>query len=100
MNTILTTQQLAMKFDQAAISGKKLHSNIELLQMFSQIVSSVAGQAIQKFKTYVRKTEESDQVQATHMARHVKGLYNMHSKHTILVSEKDTKIDGEHIHMG
>lgn len=95
-----SSESLAVKFDQAAISGKKLHSNIELLHSVSRIMSQVASQAVQKFKSYVRKTEESDQVQAAHMARQVSGLYNMQSKHTILVSEKDTKIDGEHIHMG
>ena len=95
-----SSESLAVKFDQAAISGKQLHSNIEILHSVSRIMSQVASQAVQKFKSYVRKTEESDQVQAAHMARQVSGLYNMQSKHTILVSEKDTKIDGEHIHMG
>ena len=94
------SESLTLKFDQGAVAGKKLHSNVELLHSVSRIISQVANQAVQKFKTYVRKTEESDQVQASHMARQVKGLYNMQSKHTILVSEKDTKIDGEHIHMG
>lgn len=60
----------------------------------------MAKQAIQKFNSYVRKSDISDQVQAAQMSRKVDGLYTMNSKHTILVSQKDTKIDGEHIHMG
>jgi Protein of unknown function (DUF3540) len=88
------------EFDQAIIKGNKLHSHIRQLHSISDMVSTIAKQAIQKFNSYVRKSDTSDQVQAAQMSRKVDGLYTMNSKHTIMVSQKDTKIDGEHIHMG
>ena len=88
------------EFNQALISGNKLHSNIKHVHSISDMISTMAKQAVQKFNSYVRKTDTSDQVHAAQMGRKVDGLYTMNSKHTILVSQKDTKIDGEHIHMG
>ena len=89
-----------MEFDQAVVKGNKLHSHVRHLHSISDMVTTMAKQAIQKFSSYVRKSDVSDQVQAAQMSRKVEGLYSMNSKHTILVSQKDTKIDGEHIHMG
>lgn len=99
-SALMKTRNLVSEFDQAVVKGSKLHSHIRHLHVVSDMISTMAKQAIQKFSSYVRKTDGSDQVQATQMSRKVDGLYNMNSKHTILVSQKDTKIDGEHIHMG
>lgn len=88
------------EFDQAVIKGNTLHSHVRQLHTISDMISTIAKQAIQKFSSYVRKSDTSDQVQAAQMSRKVDGLYTMNSKHTIMVSQKDTKIDGEHIHMG
>jgi hypothetical protein len=94
------TGEATIDFQQGLIKGEKLHSHIRHIHSISDLISTMAKQAIQKFNTYVRKTDTSDQVQAAQMGRKVDGLYTMNSKHTIMVSQKDTKIDGEHIHMG
>ena len=60
----------------------------------------MARQVIEKFKSYVRGTEDYDQVNAGQMMRKAKGLYSMDSEQTIMVSRKHTKIDGERIFMG
>lgn len=97
---ITKSSEQVMEFDQAIVKGNKLHSHVRQLHSISDMVTTMAKQALQKFSSYVRKSDISDQVHAGQMSRKVDGLYNMNSKHTILVSEKDTKIDGEHIHMG
>lgn len=94
------TTESTVQFQQGLIKGDSLHSHIRHIHNISDLISTLAKQAIQKFNTYVRKTDTSDQVQAAQMGRKVDGLYTMNSKHTIMVSQKDTKIDGEHIHMG
>jgi hypothetical protein len=94
------THEATIEFQQGLIKGEKLHSHIRHIHSISDLISTMAKQAIQKFSSYVRKTDTSDQVQAAQMGRKVDGLYTMNSKHTIMVSQKDTKIDGEHIHMG
>jgi len=63
-------------------------------------MSTMAKQVIDRFKSYIRHSENSDQVKAGQMTREVSGLYSMDSKYTIMVSKRDTKIDGERIHMG
>ncbi len=94
------TTESTVQFQQGIIKGDTLHSHIRHIHSMSDLISTLAKQAVQKFNTYVRKTDTSDQVQAAQMGRKVDGLYTMNSKHTIMVSQKDTKIDGEHIHMG
>lgn len=94
------TGEVTIDFQQGLIKGEKLHSHIRHIHSISDMISTMAKQAIQKFNTYVRKTDNSDQVQAAQMGRKVDGLYTMNSKHTIMISQKETKIDGEHIHMG
>jgi len=98
--SVMKTDKAVMDFNNAIIKGGKLHSQIRHIHTISDLVSTMAKQAIQKFNSYIRKTDQADQVHAGQMGRKVDGLYSMNSKHTILVSQKDTKIDGEHIHMG
>lgn len=100
VKSLQKTNEATLEFQQGLIKGEKLHSHIRHIHNVSDLISTMAKQAIQKFNSYVRKTEFSDQVQAAQMGRKVDGLYTMNSKHTIMVSQKDTKIDGEHIHMG
>ncbi|MFT4906923.1 MAG: hypothetical protein ACI978_000998 [Oleispira sp.] len=100
VKSLQKTNEATFDFQQGLIRGDKLHSHIRHVHTISDMISTMAKQAIQKFNTYVRKTDTSDQVQAAQMGRKVDGLYTMNSKHTIMVSQKDTKIDGEHIHMG
>lgn len=98
--SIIKTNQAVMNFESAVVKGEKLHGYFQSVFLVADMMSSMAKQAIQKFTSYIRKTEQADQVQAGQMGRKVHGLYSLDSKHTILVSKKETKIDGEHIHMG
>ena len=100
VKSLQKTNEVTLDFQQGLIKGEKLHSHIRHIHSISDLISTMAKQAIQKFNTYVRKSDTSDQVHAAQMGRKVDGLYNLSSKHTIMVSQKDTKIDGEHIHMG
>jgi len=89
-----------INYDQITASGTNLQSSYSSIRVFSDLITTISKQVLQKFKNYIRHTEQSDQTKAGNMTRQVKGLYSMDSQHTILVSKKDTKIDGEHIHMG
>lgn len=89
-----------VNYDRLTASGSDLQSSYSSMRIFSNFIHTMSRQMLQKFKNYIRHTEESDQTKAGNMTRQVKGLYSMDSEHTILVSKKDTKIDGERIHMG
>jgi hypothetical protein len=96
----LHTESAAINFKDSVVKGGKLHSHIQVMNMVGDLLNTMVRQGIQKFASYVRKTEQVDQIQAGQMARKVDGLYTMNSKNTVMMSQKDTKIDGEHIHMG
>lgn len=99
-NCLVKSENAVMKLQNMMVEGKKLHTYISAVHTVSDIISTSARQALQKFTSYMRKSEQVDQVHAGQMGRKVDGLYNLDSKHTIMVSKKETKIDGEHIHMG
>jgi hypothetical protein len=80
--------------------GKSLHASFARISVLSEMISSMAKQVIQRFKSYIRHSEQFDQVKSGQMTREVSGMYSMDSKYTVMVSKKDTKIDGERIHMG
>ena len=89
-----------VKYDQLTASGSEVKASFKSIQVFSDLITTLSKQMLQKFKTYIRQSEQNDQVKAANMTRQVKGLYTMDSEHTVMVSKKDTKIDGERIHLG
>ncbi len=80
--------------------GERLNASIDNIAVLSKLISTMARQAIGKFVTYIRRSEQFDQVKSAQMTRSVDGLYAMNSKQTVMQSEKDTRIDGERIHIG
>jgi hypothetical protein len=80
--------------------GEGLTAQFKTVHFMADMVNTLAKIVMQKFNHYVRRTSENDLVSAAQMDRKVDGLYSMNSKITMMVSEKDTKIDGERIHMG
>lgn len=94
------SREAVVDFDKITANGTSLQANFKTVRLISQMVNTMAKQMIEKVKSYIRHTEDYDQVNAGQMTRKVGGLYSMDSRHTVMVSKKDTKIDGERIHMG
>jgi hypothetical protein len=65
-------------------------------RLFNTMVEHVIARA----RSYTRRTEDCDQISAGQMTRKAEGLYSQQAKYSVMVSTKDTKIDGEHIFMG
>jgi len=94
------SREAVVDFDQLTARGENLQANFKSVLLISRMISTMAGQVIEKAKSYIRHTEDYDQVKAGQMTRKVDGLYSMDSKRTVMVSRKETKIDGERIFMG
>ena len=86
-------------FDEVAAKGVNLKASFKRVLLVSSLISTMAGQIIEKASTYIRHSEHYDQVKAGQMTRKIDGLYSMDSKQTVMVSKKETKIDGERIFM-
>lgn len=89
-----------ISFDETTATGEKFQAGFKTVKFISNLIHTMAHQVIQSFQGYVRNTEDNDQVKAGQMIRQSGGMYTMDSQYTIMVSKKDTKIDGERIHMG
>jgi len=94
------SREALVDFDQLTARGTNLAANFTSIFVISRMINTLVRQVIEKVKSYIRHTEDYDQVKAGQMTRNVDGLYSMDSKNTVMVSRKDTKIDGEHIFMG
>jgi len=98
--TVCKSRQASFSYQQLQASGQSLQASYHQIKLFSQSITTMARNMISRFQQYIRHSEEADQVSAAQMTREVGGLYSMDSKYTIMVSKKDTKIDGKRIHMG
>lgn len=94
------SREATVDYQTITAKGSLLQASFDHVKLYSQSITTMARQAIDRFKRYIRHSDESDQVKAGQMTRDVSGMYSMDSKYTIMVSKKDTKIDGQRIHMG
>ena len=94
------SREAIVDYDEVIAKGELLQASFSKINVYSQLVTTMAKQVIDRFKSYIRHSEESDHVKSGQMTREVSGLYTMDTKYTVMVSKKDTKIDGERIHMG
>ncbi len=94
------SQDATIDVDNVTANGTNFVSNFKTMSVIVHTMNTLARRVIRKAKSYIRHTEDYDQVNAGQMTRDVRGLFSMGTRHTVMVSKKDTKIDGERIHMG
>ncbi len=93
-------REAVCSFEDVTATAANFHGSFRTFRLIGQLINTMARHVIEKAKNYIRFTEDDDQVRAGQMTRKTDGLYSMDSRHTVMVSKKDTKIDGERIHMG
>lgn len=94
------SREALLSFDETTATGHKFQASFKTVKFISRMIHTMAKQMLGSFQGYIRNTEDNDQVRTGQMIRQSEGLYSMDSHYTIMVSKKDTKIDGERIHMG
>ena len=86
-------------FEKVTARGESLQVVYKNIRVMGDMLNTMVKNAIGKFKNYVRHTEATDQVKGGYVARKADGLYQVETDRTIMVSKKETKIDGERIFM-
>lgn len=94
------SQEAIISYENITATGNDLQAGFNTVRLISNLISTMAKQVIDKFKGYIRHTEDHDMVKAGQMSRNTDGLYSVDSKHTIMKSKKTTMIDGDKILMG
>ncbi|MCP3941790.1 MAG: DUF3540 domain-containing protein [Desulfobacteraceae bacterium] len=94
------SREAIVGYDHMTASGKELSASFTRVSFISNLITTMAKQVIDKFKGYIRSTEDSDMVKAGQVIRQTDGLYAVDSKYTMMTSKKSTRIDGEKILMG
>jgi hypothetical protein len=96
----IRSRETVADLESVTARGNSIRTAFGSVQLIGRTVSTMAAQMYHKVKNYVRRSENSDNVKAAQMVRKSDGLYSLDSTHTVMISKKDTKIDGERIHMG
>lgn len=94
------SREAIVSYENIIATGNELQAGFKTVRLISNVINTMAKQVIDKFKIYIRHTEDNDMVKAGQIARHTDGLYSVESTHTIMKSRKTTMIDGEKILMG
>ncbi len=96
---VYKSEKAYIAFDEVMADGSELHASYKTVRLISNFINTMARQVIDKFKGYIRHTEDNDQVQAGQLTRRTDGLFSMDSGNTVMISKRETKIDGEKIYM-
>ena len=91
------SQKATVHFENVTAKGSSLVSYFSNMNIVSKLVHSFSERFLQKSKSFIRQTEADDQVQAGQIIRKADHLYSVKSYVTVLQSEKDTFVDGEHV---
>jgi hypothetical protein len=92
--------RMHLDVDELNANGIKLNASFDNIVLLAKTLSSMARQVVSKCMSYMRHSENLDQVRAASMTRSASGLYSQYAEHSVMQSRKDTKIDGERIHIG
>ncbi len=99
-SNVQKSDQACWQIGQLQADGEQANINFKGVTVITNLLSTLARQVVSKCKSYLRHSEDIDQVKSNNMTRSAKGLLNMNSGHTVMLSKKDTKIDAARIHIG
>ncbi|WP_316412403.1 DUF3540 domain-containing protein [Mesoterricola silvestris] len=94
------SREAVLACDEVIAEGRSLQAHFHSISVLGRICRTLVQHLFHQARTYIRRTEDLDQVEGRQLLRRSKGLYSVGSEHTVLLSAKDTRIDGERIHMG
>ncbi len=91
------SEKATIHIDEITTQGNHFSGYFKKVSLVGEIMHSFVERFTRKAKSYIRQTEIDDQVQAGQIIRKADGLISMKSESTVLKSEKNTIIDGEHV---
>ena len=94
------SREAVVDYGEVTANGNVLRANFSTVTIVARTIATMAQQAIERFRTYMRRSEDSDRVSAGSIDRKADGLYSLNSGHTMMLSRHETKIDGDRIFMG
>ncbi|MFA5904561.1 MAG: DUF3540 domain-containing protein [Desulfobacula sp.] len=94
------SREAIVSYETVTAVGNEFQASFKTIRLISNFIHTMAKQVIDKFKGYVRHTQDHDMVKAGQISRDTDGLYSVGSRHTIMKSKKTTLIDAEKILMG
>ena len=72
-SVIHKSHEAIVSYDNITASGNELQASFKTVRLISNLINTMAKQVIDKFKGYIRSTEDNDLVKAGQMTRHADG---------------------------
>lgn len=91
------SEKVVVQVNHITAKGGTFTAYFKKLSIISDFIYAFSERFMRKTKSYIRQTEQDDQVSAKQISRHASGMYSVKSDITMMKSDKDTFIDGDHV---
>jgi hypothetical protein len=96
----LAAQRADLKLDDTRYSGDALQADLERTSVAARTMETTARTIITRTRNAFRTVEKLSQTVAGRVRTLVSGALHLKAKDTFIKSDRDTRIDGEQIHLG
>jgi len=96
----LAAKKALLSIDDITAVGSTLVSKIGHLRTIADKVETVATHWLQKLKHSFREVEGVDQLKTRDAIHTVENLHSLRTRQSVVLAEKDIRMDAERIHMG
>ncbi len=98
--TIHKSGNATIDFVNVVAKGTHFLATFKSINIIGNVINRFAKRLTEKAQSYIRHTEDYDEVNAGNINRKSEDLFSVKSKNSILISKNETVIDGEHIFTG
>jgi len=96
----LAAKKALLSIDDITAVGSNLVSKVRHVRTIADKVETVATHWLQKLKNSFRQVEGVDQFKTRDAIHTVENLHSLRTRQSVMLAEKDIRMDAERIHMG
>ncbi|WP_437811511.1 DUF3540 domain-containing protein [Sorangium sp. So ce1078] len=92
--------EVRVGFSLLDLVGQSIAARTKKVRLVAEAVDTIAGRIYQRTKTFFRRTDELDRVEARNMDRRAEELYHLHGQNAVTTADQLVKIDAGQVHVG
>lgn len=90
-------EKMTVSSEEIVAQGSRFSGVFQKLDIVSKVIHAFSERFVRKSQSYIRQTAINDQVSAEQITRHAEKLCSIKSETTMMKSDKETFIDGDHV---
>ncbi|WP_437754781.1 DUF3540 domain-containing protein [Sorangium sp. So ce1389] len=93
-------KEVRVAFSLLDLLGHTIAARTAKVRLVAEAFDTVAGRIYQRARTFLRRTEELDRIEAKNMDRRAEELYHVHGQNAVTTADQLVKIDAGQVHVG